>query len=313
MPSAREMRLRIRGVKNIAQVTRALETVSASKVRRATQAVSATRPYAEKAWKVLVHLARQPGHSTLHPLLTERAEVRRVLVVMVSSDRGLAGAYDVNILRHTLETFNAYDRPVSYVAVGQKGRDMLLRRRKKVIADFSGLPASPTFMDVSAIGRLLVEDFLQGQFDQVFLAYTDFVSMTRQETIVRKLLPLDVEYGDRVRSYNVTHHTNAVFTYEPDEGKLLNEIVPRFTALQVYQAILSSQASEHAARMVAMRNATDNANELLAALQLEYNKARQQSITSDILDIAGGAEALAKLVQQREDVSFGADHNPASA
>ena len=296
MSSTREMRLRIRSVKNISQVTRALQTVSASKVRRSMQAVAATTPYAEKAWKVLVHLARQPGHSSLHPLLTERAEVKKVLVILISGDRGLAGAYNVNILRHTLDHFSTFSQPVHYVAVGLKGRDLLMRRRRNVIADFSHLPAAPSFADVSAIGRLVVDDFLSGDYDQIYLAYTKFISMSRQETLVRKLLPLDVEFDEgAVQSFNVTHHrTNSVFTYEPDQAEILNQIVPRFTALQVYQAILSAQASEHAARMIAMQNATDNAIELIGQLQLDYNKARQQGITSDILDIATGAEALTK-------------------
>lgn len=294
MPSTRELRLRVRSIKNLAQVTRALETVSASYVRRAIQATQATRPYAEKAWKVLIHLARQPGHTTLHPLLTERDTVRRVLVVMVSGDRGLAGAYNVNILRQTLTHFANSTVPVSYVAVGRKGRDLLIRRHKDVIADFSHLPNPPTFADVSAIGRLAVDDFQNGVYDQVYIAYTEFVNMVIQRPRVRKLLPLDVEYEEgQSDDFNVTHHrTNSVFVYEPDQEELLNEIVPRFTALQIYQAILSAQASEHAARMVAMRNATDSANELIGSLQLEYNKLRQQLITSEMLDISGGAEAL---------------------
>lgn len=296
MPSARDMRLRIKSVKNISQITRAQQTVSASYVRRAIQAVTATRPYAEKAWKVLVHLARQPGHANLHPLLAERTQVRKVLVVLVTSDRGLAGAYNVNIVRHTLEHFRDFPAPVSYITVGRKGRDMLVRRRRNIIADFGDLRTPPTFLDVSAIGRLAVEEFLKGEVDQVYLAYTDFINMISQKTVVRKLLPLQVVFGaDGEDPYNVTHHpSNAVFTYEPNQEELLNEIIPRFTGLQVYQAILSSQASEHAARMVAMRNATDNAIELVGMLQLEYNKARQQSITSEMLDIAGGAEALSK-------------------
>lgn len=294
MPSNREMRLRIRSVKNLAQVTRAMETVSASKVRRATQAVAATQPYAEKAWKVLVHLARQPGHTMLHPLLTERESVNNVLILMISSDRGLAGAYNVNILNHTLRFAEELTAPVHYVAVGRKGRDMLVRRRRTVRAEFSHLPNSPTFADLSAIGRLVVEEYLEGKADQVYLAYTRFHNMLRQEPVIRKLLPLVVEIGGQ--GPNATHTaSSAVFTYEPDQEELLNSIVPRFTALQVYQAILSSMASEHAARMVAMRNATDNANELVGLLQLEYNKARQQAITNDLLDVAGGAEALAKL------------------
>lgn len=296
MPSAREMRLRIRSVKNIAQVTRALETVSASKVRRAMQAVLATRPYSEKAWKLLVHLARQPGHSSLHPLLTERSEVRKVLVLMLSGDRGLAGAYNVNIVRHTLVTFNPFEQPVFYVTVGRKGRELLMRRGKKIVAEFSHLPSPPVFRDVSAIGQLVVDEFINEHYDQVFLAYTEFISMVKQETVIRKLLPLEVEYApEDVKSFNVTHHrTQAVFSYEPDQDVILNEVVPRFTALQIFQAILSAQASEHAARMVAMRNATENAQELMGQLQLEYNKVRQQVITNDMLDIAGGAEALTK-------------------
>jgi F-type H+-transporting ATPase subunit gamma len=290
MSSAREMRLRIRSVTNLAQVTKALETVSASKVRRAIQAAEATRPYAAKAWSVLTHLASQPGHSSLHPLLTERSEVKRVLVLMVSSDRGLAGAYNVNILRSTLMTFDQFDVPVRYIAVGRKGRDLLLRRRIDVMAEFSDLPSPPSFLDVSAIGHLAVEEFLSGNVDQVYLSYTDFHSMMRQETISRKLLPLEVEASQE--KISPIHALTGVYSYEPDASDLLSEIVPRFVAIQVFQAILSSQASEHAARMIAMRNATDNALDLVDILRLDYNKARQQAITNDMLDIASGAEAL---------------------
>jgi F-type H+-transporting ATPase subunit gamma len=299
MASAREMRLRIRSVKNIAQVTRALETVSAAKVRRAIAAVNATRPYAEKSWKLLVHLARQPGHASLHPLLKERDEVKKVLVIMISGDRGLAGAFNVNILKETLDQFRDSTVPVNYIAVGRKGRDMLLRRRRSVIAEFSDLPIAPSFSSLSVVGHLAIDEFLNGNADQVFLAYTDFHSMVRQETVVRKLLPLDVQYADdRVVAYNVTHHrTNSVFVYEPDDKQILDGIISRFTELQVYQAILTSQASEQAARMVSMRNATDNARELISALQMDYNKARQQAITNDMLDITGGAEAMAAMVK----------------
>ena len=294
MPSAREMRLRIRSVKNIAQVTRALQAVSASKVRKAVTAVGATRPYAEQAWKVLTHLVEQPGHTSLHPMLKAREKVKNVLVLMVSSDRGLAGAYNTNIIRHTLLTFRNYEIPISYVAVGKKGRDMLMRRGRKVIADFSNLPAAPSFTDVSAIGRLAVDGFLNGDYDEVYLAFTNYYNMVKQVPEIRKLLPLDIENHEQIHDAVEKKGITAAFTYEPDQMELLNQIIPRFTALQVYQAILESIASEHAARMVAMRNATDNAVELAGLLSLEYNKARQQSITNDMLDIAGGAEALAK-------------------
>ena len=300
MASAREMRLRIRSIKNISQVTRALEAVSASKVRKAVDTVENTRPYATKAWQVLTHVAAQPGRDALHPLLTTRDKVENTLVVVISGDRGLAGAYNTNVIRFVQQKFDNYPAPVKYVAVGKKGRDLLLRRKKEVIAEFSHLPSAPSFMDVSAIGRLAVDDFLAGKVDEVYLVYTQFVNMINQVPVMKKLLPLEVDSGEgRVKPYKTESKYAASYIYEPAVDQILNEIIPRFTALQVYQAILDSLASEHAARMVAMRNATDNAIELAAALQLEYNKVRQQVITSDMLDIAGGAEALAQSLSQK--------------
>jgi len=296
MPNTREVRVRIKSVQNIAQVTQALQAVSASKVRKSMQAMYDTRPYASKAWQVLTHIAAQPGRDTLHPLLTKRANIKNVLVVMISGDRGLAGAYNTNIVRFTLQHFNDYQVPVSYITVGRKGREMLLRRRKTILAEFSNLPAAPTFADVSAIGRLAVDEFLEGHYDEVFLVYSDFINLVRQEPAIKKLLPLEVETGtERVEDYaRVEKKLAASYIYEPGQTQILDEIVPRFTSLQVYQSIMESLASEHAARMVAMKNATDSATALGDALQLEYNQVRQQSITSEMLDIAGGAEALAR-------------------
>lgn len=294
MASAREMRLRIKSVKNISQVTRALEAISAAKVRKAIQALNATRSYAAKAWQVLTHITNQPGTATLHPLLTPRTHPKQALVIVMTADRGLAGAYNTNIIRFVLQRFDNYPIPVKYITVGKKGRDLLLRMRKPLVADFSNLAAAPKFTNVSPIGRLIVDDFIKGEVDEVFLVYTDFVSMARQVTHLKKLLPLDISGGHLVTDFG-EHHTAlaAAYEFEPDQKEILDEMVPRFTALQIYQAILESLASEHAARMIAMRNATDNAKELVGALQLEYNKVRQQAITSDILDIVGGAEALA--------------------
>jgi F-type H+-transporting ATPase subunit gamma len=302
MPSAREVRLRIRSIKNIAQVTRALQAVSASKVRKAQQAVFNTRPYATKAWQVLTHIAGQPGRQSLHPLLTRRSEVHSVLALVVTGDRGLAGAYTTNIMRFTWQRFDDFSVPVRFIAVGRKGRDLLLRRRKDVIAEFSNLPAAPSFADVSAIGRMAVNEFLLGHADEVYLVYTDFINMVRQEPTLQKLLLLEVG-GGRVVEFNqmqygstgsqpAIHNLAASYIYEPGQNEILDEIIPRFTALQVYHAVLESLASEHAARMVAMKNATDAATELADGLQLEYNKARQQAVTNEMLDIAGGAEAI---------------------
>jgi F-type H+-transporting ATPase subunit gamma len=293
MTTAREVRDRIRSVKNIAQVTRALQAVSASKVRKAMQAVTNTRPYATKAWQVLTHIAGQPGRESLHPLLTHHGQVDNVLVLLVTGDRGLAGAYTTNIVRYTLNKFGEYPVPVKYITVGRKGRDLMFRRGETVIAEFSNLPPDPTFGDVSAIGRMAVSEFLEEHTDEVYLVYTDFINMVTQIPTVKKLLPLEIgEEADRVQDFARSEHANSSYIYEPGQTEILDEIVPRFTALQVYHAILESLASEHAARMVAMKNATDSATELAAGLQLEYNKARQQGITNEMLDITGGAEAL---------------------
>jgi len=294
MAYAREMRLRIKSVKNLSQVTRALEAVSAAKVRKAIQALTATRSYATKAWQVLTHITNQPGSLNLHPLLTARTNPKNALVIVMTADRGLAGAYNTNIIRYVLQRFDKYPLPVKYITVGRKGRDLLLRMHKPVLADFSNLPPTPKFSAVSAIGRLVVDDFIKGEVDEVFLIYTDFISMARQNANMKRLLPLDM--GNRaglVQDFGEQHTGSAAaYEFEPDQKDILDEMIPHFTALQIYQAVLESQASEHAARMVAMRNATDNAKELVNALQLAYNKVRQQAITNDILDIVGGAEAL---------------------
>lgn len=301
MTSAREMRLRIRSVENIAQVTRALEAVSASRVRKAEQRVRQTRPYANKAWQVLRHLSRQPGRDVVHPLLTQREVVNKILVVLVSGDRGLAGAYNTNVVRFTLEAFKNSPAEVTYITVGRKGRDMLLRRRRNILAEFSNLPQEPTFADVSAIGRIAIDEYLEGKADQVWLVYTDFVNLLRQDPASKLLLPVEFEeipIGANIEDMQTSNQDHRgpepTYIYEPSRQILVDEIVPRLTELQIYQAIVESLASEHAARMVTMRNATENAVELAEALTLEYNKVRQWAITSDMLDIAGGAEALVK-------------------
>jgi len=284
------MRLRIKSVKSLAQVTRALETVSASKVRKAVQANAASQPYSVKSWKVLLHLARQPGRNSLHPLLSERPVVHKILVIMITGDRGLAGSYNVNVLRNTLLHFDALDLPVNYICVGRKGRDLLLRRKEKVVADFSDLQNPVTFLEISPISRMVVTGFLNEEYDKVFLSFTQFETMSKQTNVIRQILPLEIDPGGK--GINATHvNSHSVFTYEPEASSILDEIIPRFTAMQIFQAVLSSQAAEHAARMIAMSNATENAHELVDVLTLQYNKARQQTITNEMLDIVGGAAA----------------------
>lgn len=299
MPTLREVRTRIRSVKNIAQITRALEAVSASRVRRAQARALASRVFSEKAWEILVNVQNASVKGApLHPLLTARDTINKVLVVLITSDRGLAGAYNTNILRVTENFVDRLGKEVQFVTIGRKGRDSLIRAGYPVIAEFSDFPAEPTIADVSPIARLAMDAFLSGEVDEVVIAYTDFISMLSQRPAVLEWLPLSTNditrqaAGEYVKDVPPITSMSSDYEYEPSPAAVLDEIVPRFTVLQLYQAILEAQASEHAARMVAMRNATDNATQLAADLTLEYNKARQTAITSEILDIVGGANAL---------------------
>ncbi len=297
MATAREVKKRIRSVKNIGQITRALEAVSASRVRKAQARVLASRAFAEKAWEILLNVQNSMTGTSLHPLLTARSEVKNTMVILITSDRGLAGAFNTNILRVARRFEERLGTPARFVTIGRKGRDSLIRVRENVVAEFSN-PAETTLAQISPIVRLATEEFLNGTVDEVFIAYTDFVNLLTQRPRVTRLLPLSpYETDDQVVAElikNAPHVSSgaADYEYEPSATAILDEIVPRFTLLQMYQAILESQASEHSARMVAMRNASDNASTLVEDLTLVYNKARQAGITSEILDIVGGAEAL---------------------
>ena len=299
MPSAREIRNRIRSVKNIGQITRAQEAVAASKVRRAQARVLASRAFAEKAWEILLNVQNAAVKGVpLHPLLTEREQVKNTMVILITSDRGLAGVFNANAIRVAQRFQERVKTPVRYVTVGRKGRDSMVRARYNVIADFSN-PAEISLAQVSPIVRLAIDEFESGQVDQVFIAYTEFINTLTQRPRIGLLLPLiPYETTDSVLAEYVKEPPKISGTggggyeYEPSAEAILEEIVPRFTALQLYQSILESQASEWSARMVAMRNASDNAAALVDDYTLIYNKARQAAITNEILDIVGGAEAL---------------------
>lgn len=300
MASLREIRQRIRSVKNISQITRAMQMVAASKMRRAQEQALASRPYAAKTWEILTHLAAQRGNvEQLHPLLANRDQVKNVAIILITSDKGLAGAYNGNIIRSTIRFMRSNQHEnASLVTVGRKGRDFMVRFGRKVIAEFTDLPSRPTSLDISPITRIAVDGFLEGEFDEVYLASTDFINTLTQEPTIRLLLPIrpgavESQVLSQYLGQEATMST-AEYLYEPDPNTLLDTILPRFTELQIYQAFLEARASEESARMVAMRNATENANELIGDLTLVYNKARQDAITKEMLDIAGGAEALAQ-------------------
>ncbi|MCP4358201.1 MAG: ATP synthase F1 subunit gamma [Chloroflexi bacterium] len=302
MATERELRKRISSIQNISQVTSALAAVSASKANRAQRQVEATRDYAGKAFEILNNLASQPGvGSTGHPLLTARASIENVSIILITGDRGLAGAYNSNVVSFTEKFMSAFAKPAQIVAVGRKGRDLMIRRGYNVVASFDDIPDQPSILDVTPIAQLVTDDFLSGKVDQVFVAYTDFINLIARRPVVKQLLPLKpFDFGamavaEYISDVDLSGVSEKVYSYEPGPAELLDVVVPRFTDLQVYQSVLEAQASEHSARYVAMSNATDNAAELIELLTLERNKARQASITSEILDIVGGAEALAQM------------------
>ena len=300
MASTRELKRRIKSVKNISQVTRAMQMVAASRMRRAQERALSSRPYAAKAWQILTHLANQSGNvQQLHPLLTQREDVKNVAIILITADKGLAGAYNSNIIRKTTQFMRERGQDeAGLVTVGRKGRDFMIRFQRNVVAEFTDLPPLPSSVDLAPITRIAIDGFLDGQYDEVHLAYTDFVNTLTQDPVVRLLLPIkpgDIE--SKVMSEYLSSKDTAPtveYLYEPNAEGLLDTLLPRFTELQIYQAFVEARASEESARMVAMRNATENANELISDLTLTYNKVRQDAVTKEMLDIAGGAEALAQ-------------------
>lgn len=283
MATARDIKNRINSVENIGQVTRAMEAVAASKMRRAQELTEASRPYAEKAREVLGYLAAQPAGGELeHPLLVQRP-LTKVGLILITPDRGLAGALVTNILRRANRFIEDIGVPVELVVVGKKGRNFMARYGPPIYADFDAPPDRPNVITVTPIARVAMDAYLDHTFDQVHICYADFINTMTQQPVVRRLLPIEPIEGATLP---------ADFLIEPSAEGVLNELLPSMVELQVYQAVLEAQASEHSARMVAMRNATENAEELVEDLTLSYNKARQEAITKEILDIAGGAEAL---------------------
>ena len=299
MPNTREIRRRIRSVKNISQVTRAMQMVAASKMRRAQEQVLATRPYTEKAWQVLSNLSAQRGvDETTHPLLQIREDIQTVGMVLITADKGLCGSYNHNMVQAASRFVSELSYPVEIITVGKRGRDAMWRLGKTIVAEFSDLPPQPRLLDITPIAHTVMDGFIAGRYDVVYLAHTDFINTLNQRPAIWQLLPIrPLQLGvTPVSEHRGERPTQELveYIYEPDPRTILNTVLPRFTELQVYQAILEALASEHSARMVAMRNATENALELLDDLTLTYNRARQEAITKEMLDIAGGAEALAK-------------------
>jgi F-type H+-transporting ATPase subunit gamma len=276
-----------------------MQMVAASKMRRAQEQVLATRPYTEKAWQILSNLAAQQGaDETVHPLLEVREEIKSIGMVLVTADKGLCGSYNHNMIQAANRFIAELPYPVELITVGKRGRDAMWRLRQHIAAEYADLPPQPRLLDITPIARTAMNGFISGRYDVVYLAHTDFINTLTQRPAIWQLLPIHpLDLGVTPVSEHRGERPPAAlveYIYEPDPRTILDTVLPRFTELQIYQAILESLASEHSARMVAMRNATENAEELLGDLTLTYNRARQEAITKEMLDIVGGAEALTR-------------------
>ena len=285
MPSLRDVRRRIRSVQNTQKITKAMQVVAATKLRRAQAAVKATRPYAEKMIEVLETTGE---HATeyRHPYLEHR-EGDRALVILVTADRGLCGPLNTNSLRAvTRHVIDHHRGQARYVTIGRKGRDFLVRYRRDVVADVSNLPDRPGIAPVLPAIRAALEEYDEGRVDTILLAFARWVSTLVQEPVVRSLLPIEIPH--------LREGPNTDYIYEPEPEAVLDALLPRYIETQVYQAVLENQASFYSAQMIAMQNATNAAGDMIESLTLTANKVRQAAITTELMEIVTGAEALRK-------------------
>lgn len=296
MPSTREIRRRIRSVKNTAQITKALQLVASSKMRRAQERVEQSRPYAEQLRALVSRLANITGADVGDEVaLLRQRPVRTIGILAITPDSGFSGALPSNINRKVMSTAHEEqrrlaeqgERPgIDFIAVGRKGRDYLVRTQQHLLAEFTNYGDNPNITDATAIAQVAVDAFLKGEVDIVYLVYAKFVNTVTQQPTAVQLLPVQPptqEQGTERESFE--------YIYEPDAQTIFQALLPRYVDIQVYQALLEAVASFQSARMVAMKNATDNANELIQDLTLTYNKARQAAITTQILEIVAGANA----------------------
>ena len=304
MASLRDIRNRIGTVKNTQQVTRAMKMVAAAKLRRAQENIFQTRPYAYKLNEITTHL-RQHLDPTAHPLFQARAEVENVLLVIVTADRGLAGAFNTNVIKTAEEVIKTTyaDKAASgnlyLLCVGKKGHEHFQRRDYQLVGDFRGVFDKLSVSTVQKIGDVVVDGFMDGQWDKVDVVYNEFKNTISQNRIVEPLLPITDELfltplmEDTMDDAAANEASSVDYIFEPDPEGILEILVPRFLNYELWRIVLESNAAEQGARMVAMDNATTNAQDLLRDLKLQYNRARQDAITKELIEITSGADALA--------------------
>ncbi|HKG56471.1 MAG TPA: ATP synthase F1 subunit gamma [Candidatus Limnocylindrales bacterium] len=282
MASQREIRRRIGAVRNIKQITRAMQFVAASKLKRAQEATLSARPYSDKIDEVLADLAAVLGAED-HPLLAEREGGRRLILVM-TSDRGLAGPLNTNTIRFAAREITTDSRDLAVVSVGRKGRDAMRRARVPIVAHFDAFGDRPTFADALPLARLVTDEFVSGKANRIDLLFSRFESTLVQRPTLQQLLPV-------VPAQDTEGIPGNQFIFEPSPGAVLERMLPRYVAARIFQAVLEANASFFSSQMVAMKNATENAEELIEDLTLSYNKVRQANITREMIEIASGAQA----------------------
>jgi F-type H+-transporting ATPase subunit gamma len=279
--SQRDIRRRIGAVRNIKQITRAMQFVAASKLKRAQEATLSARPYSDKIDEVLADLATVLGGDE-HPLLARREGGKR-MIVLFTTDRGLAGPLNTNTIRHAAREITEYKGDLTVVTVGRKGRDAMRRARLPLEAHFAGFGDRPRFADVLPLARLVTDAYVEGSVNRVDVIFSRFISTLTQRPVIDTLLPIEPSEDTE----GIPGHQ---FIFEPSAAAVLERIIPRYVATRLFQAVLESKASEESSRMVAMKNATENAEELIEDLTLAYNKVRQASITREMIEIATGAQ-----------------------
>ncbi len=284
MISPRLLRRRIRSVQSTAKITRAMEMIATAKMKKAQDSAIAGRPYSSKIQQVIADLAYQAAAGGLtHPLLKSR-EVKKIAIVYITTDRGLCGGLNTNLNRMVGHFILEQKVPVSVITVGTKGRDFMRRSMREIRAEFSKISDRPKMFDTMPISHIVVDDYINGVVDKIYVAYARFVNMMTQKPTLEQILPVEPAVLPKSESPD--------YIFEPNGLTVLGELLPRFIEMQVYHAVLEAIASEQSARMMAMRNATDNANEVVTELTLTLNKARQEMITRELLDIIGGVESL---------------------
>jgi F-type H+-transporting ATPase subunit gamma len=290
MASLIDLRRRLRSVKNIQQITRAMKMVAAARLRRSQDRILAARPYAIELRRVIANLARTSSDEALHPLLERRAE-RKVLVCPVTGDKGLCGAFNSNVLRRSDQLLRQLvaERELELLLLGKRGADYYARRKTTIRAAHRSLFTSVSYEAAAAIADTVVREFTSGEYDAVYVVYNQFVSVMTQKLTVEKILPVEPE---EAAAGTQQQGSAPDWIFEPDVSQILGELLPRFVAFQIYRVLLESQAAEHAARMTAMDAATKNARELIDRLTLTYNRGRQAAITKELIEVVSGAAAL---------------------